>query len=149
MNPFSLNLTIRWADLDPNGHVRHSVYYDLGAQIRIAALESAGFGLKWMARNLIGPVIFREQATFLRELSSTDEIGIDVQLAGLSDDGRKWRFVHHIRSGDQLCAVLDLDGAWLDLKNRKITVPPDELRRAFERLPRAETFEVIPGSRSS
>jgi acyl-CoA thioester hydrolase len=60
--------TLRWADLDPNGHVRHSVYYDWGAVARIAYLEKQGVGLDWMVRNGIGPVLFREEARFSREI---------------------------------------------------------------------------------
>ena len=30
---------LRWSDLDPNGHVRHSVYYDWAATVRLAYLE--------------------------------------------------------------------------------------------------------------
>src|SRR5690606_15544179 len=102
-----LQLAVRWADLDVNGHVRHSVYYDFGAQARIVALEAVGLGLRWMAANQIGPVLFREQASFRREVRMGDELTIDTQLAGLSADSRKWRIAHHIRRGEELCASLD------------------------------------------
>lgn len=144
MEPFMQKITVRWADLDPNGHVRHSVYYDYGAQARVALLEKSGLGLQWMGKNMIGPVLFREQARFLRELHMSEEITIDFLVAGLSEDGRKWRIAHNIRRDDELCAVLDMDGAWLDLKARRIAVPPDELRLAFVQLPRTEDFAVIP-----
>ncbi len=145
---FEQKVTVRWADLDPNGHVRHSIYYDYGAQARVAFLEAKGLGLRWMSENLIGPVLFREQAHFIRELHMSDEIVIDFQLGGISDDGRKWRIVHSIRRGDELCAVLDMDGAWLDLRARKINVPPNELAHVFDNLPRTEDFAVIPSSKS-
>lgn len=148
METFTQKITVRWADLDPNGHVRHSVYYDYGAQARVALLEKRGLGLSWMAKHMIGPVLFREQAKFLRELHMSEEITIDVQMGGLSDDGRKWRIVHEIRRGDELCAVLDMDGAWLDLRARKIVVPPDALSHAFEDLPRTENFEVLRSSKN-
>ena len=35
MASFSKQLSFRWSDLDPNFHVRHSTYYDFGAQHRI------------------------------------------------------------------------------------------------------------------
>jgi acyl-CoA thioester hydrolase len=147
MEPFTQKITVRWADLDPNGHVRHSVYYDYGAQARIALLEQRGLGLKWMASNMIGPVLFREQAKFLRELHMSEEITIDFQIAGESEDGRKWRVVHNIYRGEELCAVLDMDGAWLDLRARKIAMPPEALRFAFHDLPRTENFEILQSSR--
>ena len=146
MEPFTQTITVRWADLDPNGHVRHSVYYDYGAQARVALLERSGLGMRWMAKHLIGPVLFREQAKFLRELHMADEISVDFQVGGLSEDGRKWRIVHEIRRGEEVCAVLDMDGAWLDLRARRIVVPPEELRVAFEKLPRTADYAVLPSS---
>ena len=45
MTSFSKHLTFRWADLDPNFHVRHSVYYDCAAQHRMEILDSLGLNL--------------------------------------------------------------------------------------------------------
>lgn len=143
MEPFEQNLQVRWSDLDPNGHVRHSVYYDYGAQARIAYLQEHGFSIEWMKSNGIGPVLFREEAKFYRELRSGDELIIDVKLSGLSDDHRKWSMQHRILRGDKLCATLDLDGAWLNLKTRRIAPPPEELAEQFEALERSEDFRVI------
>lgn len=142
--PFTIPIGVRWADLDPNGHVRHSVYYDWGAMARLAFLEQQGVGVGWMSRNGIGPVLFREEAKFLREIRFGDELQIDVQLAAASADGRKWRMRHRVLRGAELTATLELDGAWLDLRARKIVVPPPEMVRAFEPLGRTEDFGVLP-----
>jgi acyl-CoA thioester hydrolase len=146
--PFTKPIELRWADLDPNGHVRHSVYYDWGAMCRVAYLERQGVGLAWMARNGIGPVLFREEARFLRELRFGDELRIDVQLAAASPDGRKWRMRHRVFRGEELTATIEMDGAWLDLRARKIVVPPPEMVRAFEQLGRTEDFVVLPSSQA-
>jgi acyl-CoA thioester hydrolase len=143
MEAFTQDLSIRWADLDPNGHVRHSVYYDFGTQARINHLDRAGFGIAWMTRHGIGPVLFREEAHFFRELHLGDALLIDVRLSGLSEDRRKWSMRHQITRGEKLCATLDLDGAWLDLKQRRLTRPPGELLEKFEALPRTEDFRMI------
>jgi acyl-CoA thioester hydrolase len=145
--PFSQPLTVRWADLDPNGHVRHSVYYDWGAAARITYLDGKGVGLHWMAKNAIGPVLFREEARFLRELRFGDQVAIDLQLAGASPDGRKWRIRHRILRGADLAATLEVDGAWLDLRARKIIVPPEEVVRAFADTSRADDFAELPSGK--
>src|SRR3954463_10080800 len=142
--PFALTLQLRWADLDPNGHVRHSVYYDWGAMVRVSYLERQEVGLPWMTRNAIGPVLFREEARFLRELRMGDEVRMDVRLSAASADARKWRMRHQIHRGADLMATLDLDGAWLDLKARKIVVPPPEMVQAFANLARTEDFAALP-----
>jgi acyl-CoA thioester hydrolase len=147
-NAFTLPVGLRWADLDPNGHVRHSVYYDWGAMCRVTLLERRGVGIAWMARNAIGPVLFREEARFLRELRFGDDLQIDLQVAATSADGRKWRMRHRITRGAELTATIEVDGAWIDLRARKIAVPPAELVRAFETVPRTEDFAVLPSSKS-
>ena len=149
MKSFEQHIQVRWSDLDPNGHVRHSVYYDYGAQARIAYLQQQGFSIDWMRNNGIGPVLFREEAKFYRELRSGDELVIDVRLSGLSADHRKWSMHHRILRGDKLCATLDLDGAWLNLKTRRIAPPPKELVEQFEALEQTEDFRVIVSGKGS
>ena len=61
MAPFVKTLSVRWADLDPNFHVRHSVYYDFGAQQRVEILEQSGLSLRIMQEQGFGPIIFREE----------------------------------------------------------------------------------------
>ncbi|HLU62280.1 MAG TPA: thioesterase family protein [Gammaproteobacteria bacterium] len=147
MAAFEQKITVRWADLDPNGHVRHSAYYDYGAQARVALLEARGLGIGWMTKQMIGPVLFREEARFLRELRMSDVISINVMLGGRSEDNRKWRIVHEIRRGEELCAVVEVEGAWMDLRARKITVPPEELAHAFDDAPKTEDFQLITSGR--
>jgi acyl-CoA thioester hydrolase len=134
---------LRWADLDPNGHVRHSVYYDWGAIARIAYLQGQGVGLDWMVRHGVGPVLFREEAKFLREVRLTDEVKVELLLAASSVEGRKWRMFHRFFRGAELAATLEVDGAWLDLKARKVVAPPDEMGRAFAALGRTADFSVL------
>ena len=140
---FEQTIMVRWADLDPNGHVRHSVYYDYGAQVRINYLHQQGCSLGWMFRNRIGPVLFREEAKFYREVNSGDELVIDMRLTGLSADYRKWSIRHQICREGKLCASLDLDGAWLDLRARTIMVPPQEIMVQSDNLERTDDFKVI------
>ena len=82
--------------------------------------------LPFNIRNAIGPVLFREEARFLRELRFGDQLSIDLRLAAATPEGRKWRMRHQILRGTELAATLELDGAWLDLRARKSAVPPPE-----------------------
>jgi acyl-CoA thioester hydrolase len=145
--PYRQAIGLRWADLDPNGHVRHSVYYDWGAMARVSYLERKGVGLAWMAANRIGPVLFREEARFLRELRLGDELEIDLQIAGASADGRKWKMRHQILRGAEVAAIIEVDGAWLDLRARKIVVPPEDIARAFADVTRTDDFTLLPSGK--
>jgi len=144
---FSVPIEVRWSDLDPNGHVRHSVYYDWGAMVRLTYLERHGVGVAWMGRNAIGPVLFREEARFMRELRFGDQLRMDLRLSAASPDGRKWQMRHRLFRGGELAATLEIDGAWLDLRARKVAVPPAEMGQAFERVSRTEDFQVLTSQR--
>lgn len=147
MEIFTEKVSVRWADLDPNGHVRHSAYFDYGAAARVAYLQKHGFGIEWMMKNGIGPVLFREEVKYLRELHMSEEITINVMISGLSEDHRKWKMRHEIRRGNELCAIIDMDGAWMDTRLRKIVPAPADLAEIFEGQPHTDDFVVIPSGK--
>ena len=67
-------MEIRWADLDPNFHMRHSNYYDLGAQMRISVFSALGVTPEAMRKYHIGPILLREECVFRREILMGDEV---------------------------------------------------------------------------
>lgn len=137
---------VRWADADANQHMRHSAYADYAADVRMVLFERHGFPLERWAQMGIGPILFREETRYLRELVVGDTLRIDVKLGGLSADGRKWMLKHVFyreRDGvSEPCATLTAEGAWLDMVARKIvTAPPDLLDAVQEHFPRADDFQ--------
>ena len=80
MNEFRRPAQVRWSDLDPNFHVRHSVYYDWGAFCRIEFLNQHGLTNKVMQDLGFGPILFREECVFRKEIRSGDEIFINLQI---------------------------------------------------------------------
>lgn len=145
MSTFSKKLSFRWADLDPNFHLRHSVYYDLGSQFRIELLEAAGLTMKTMKKEGFGPILFREECIFKREILLADEITITAKILKIKADGSRWTILHEfIKVDGTLCAQLTLDGAWMDVINRRLANPTPKI--AFEVLsqfPKAEGFEEL------
>ena len=126
----------RWADMDPNGHMRHSAYADYAADQRVVVLANWGYGVARFAELRLGPILFREETKFLKEVHIGEEIRVDGQLAAVSADGSRWSIVHTIYKADgRVAATVTVDGAWLDLDRRKLTVPPAELVAAFSTLP--------------
>lgn len=141
MNQFRLPVEVRWSDLDPNVHLRHSVYYDYGAFCRIQFLASQHITAQFMHQHHFGPVIFREECVFKKEIRLSDRVVIDLQLAKSRKDCSRWTMQHQIFKNDEiLAAVITLEGAWMDIVQRKLVVPPAELQRCFENGPKAEGF---------
>lgn len=132
---------LRWADIDANFHLRHSVYYDLCAQQRMEALTQVGVTMLLMKEAHFGPVLFREECTFRREIGLHDEVYIDLALRSLSKDHIRFSFAHTFSKADgTYCATLIVDGAWIDTRLRKLTTPPELAANALDQLPRAADF---------
>jgi acyl-CoA thioester hydrolase len=144
MDAYVRPIEIRWADLDPNFHLRHSVYYDYGAYSRISFLEERGLNAGFMAKNQFGPILFREECVFRKEIRLGDTITIDLQLLKAREDQSRWAIQHKIVKNDGvLAAIITVEGAWIDVFQRKLTVPPETVRHVFENMPRAAEFQWI------
>ena len=141
MNDYRKTVEIRWSDLDPNFHLRHSVYYDWGAFVRMSFLTEYGLGPAIMLQNNIGPVILREEAIFKREIRFEDKVEVSLCLAKSTKDAGRWTMVHEIwKNKDTLSALLTIDGAWLDTQKRKLAIPPPLFFGKFDMIPKTENF---------
>ena len=128
MVTFTKEISIRWADLDPNFHVRHSVYYDFGAQQRIELLEQLGLTMKVMHENHLGPILFKEECVFRKELRLNQRIFITTKISKINTDASRWTIVHELKNdNEELCAVISVDGAWMDTKLRKLAKPTPKI----------------------
>lgn len=145
LKPFETSFEVRWSDLDSNVHVRHSVYADYCATTRLRCLAANGFAMKDFLLHHVGPVLFKETLTYLKEIPPDVTVRVTMKNAGESADGRKWKIRHELfRSSDNArSAIVEVEGAWMDTKLRKISPPPRELREAFESVERTEDFTVL------
>src|SRR5579862_1300117 len=97
---YAKTIEVRWADLDPNGHVRHSAYADYGAQARIGFLAEHGFGLGQFQKLRLGPILFREDLKYFKEIRANERINVTVEVSGLSPNRKHWRIRHRVLRGD-------------------------------------------------
>jgi acyl-CoA thioester hydrolase len=144
MQKYSQTIQIRWADIDANRHLRHSVYYDYGAAMRMNVLSERGLTTKKLEEFMLGPILFREEAIFRREVLLEDQISLNVELVKVTEDYGRWSLRHHFTKGDgALAAILNIDGAWMDLSKRKLAVPNEFIRNIFQDFPKSEDFQLI------
>ncbi len=143
MNEYSKSVELRWGDLDSNNHVTHSKYYELGAHTRMSYFMEQGFTLEIMNAMNIGPILFREECVFRRELNVGEIVTITLQLSKARKDGSRWSAFHEILKTDgTVAAIINADLAWMDLAERKLTIP--ELAAAFiAAMPRTADFSWI------
>jgi acyl-CoA thioester hydrolase len=142
MSNYSMPVQIRWADIDQNRHLRHSVYYDYGAMMRMHVLQSNGLTTQKLEELKVGPILFREEAIFKREIKLEDHITITVELLKSTENYARWSLRHHfLKADNSLAAIVTIDGAWMDLEKRKLTVPDDFVRQVFAQFPKSPEFE--------
>ena len=144
MDKFELPIQIRWADIDSNFHLRHSVYYDWAAMCRLDYLKERGLSADLMQKLHFGPVIFREESVFRKEINYNDKVSINLSLLKSRRDYSRWTIVHEIKkNSDTLCALVTIDGAWLHTIDRKLFIPPAEVTHVFRQIPTDENFQWL------
>ena len=141
---FKISFPTRWADFDPNNHMRHSAYNDYAAESRVRLFNAHGLSLSAFNKMNIGPVLFKEETNFLKEISLSDDIVVEVFLQGSSEKGERFKFHHRIYRGDgKLAAEINIYAAWMDLSKRKLTTPPDLILKVLDKLTKTDDYEII------
>lgn len=144
MMNYNKPVEVRWSDLDPNFHVRHSVYYDFGALVRMSFFTEFGLSTDVLMQHQLGPILFREECLFKREIHFKDILSINLVLKQCSTTYSRWTMQHElIKNGNIVSAVITVDGAWIDTAKRKLTVPPDFVIPTMDKIPRATDFKII------
>ena len=144
METFIFPVQVRWSDIDPNFHLRHSVYYDWGAFCRIEFLKEFDLTAEVMQRLHFGPILFREECVFKREIRDGDKITIDLTLLKARKDYSRWSIRHSIvKNEDIISAIVTVDGAWINTRERKLAMPPPEAEKVFSEMPVDENFQWL------
>jgi acyl-CoA thioester hydrolase len=148
MDPYTGTYTIRWSDLDANGHAHYSAFIDAAADLRYRFFDERGFSPAAFLKLGIGAVYTSLSARFLREVLVGESLSITYSLAGMSPSGTRWK-IHHdlLKSNGKKAVLLDLEGVVLDLVARKPVMPSPELLAVFNQIPRLPTFEPMPEAR--
>lgn len=143
---YTKKVEVRWSDLDPNFHLRHSVYYDWGAYVRMSFMTENGITPSLLQQYHIGPIIFREECVFKREIGFNDNVELSLHLCKSTRDMSRWTMKHEVwKNKETLSAIIQVDGAWLDTHKRKLAVPPDAFIEIFNTIPKSDDFIWIDG----
>lgn len=144
---FSCDFNVGWEHLDSNGHMANTAYLDLAVNVRMRFFQASGFALQEFARLRFGPVVRRDEIEYFREFRLLDPIKGTLALAGLSDDCSHFRLRNEFfRADGRLAARVTTAGGWLDLEQRKLTVPPEGIVKAYASLARTDDFTVLSSS---
>ena len=132
-----------WAQVDANQHMRHSAYADFAAQARVDLLEKMGLSAAVMIQKGKGPVLLREELKYLREINLNEYIKVTCELSKVTKDGSRWTIRHDIFRQDGVkAAEITVDGAWIDIKLRKLTVLEEDILKLFMEIPKSKAFSI-------
>lgn len=135
---------VLWSQIDANRHLRHSAYADFCAQARSNMLNKMGLSLDDFAKQKIGPILFREELIYFREVKLDEFIKVDVQLTKLNKINGRFSFQHILYKENQVkAAEVNVDGAWLNLVDRKLTDIPSDWYEILEKIPKSENYAEI------
>ncbi|HEX4957951.1 MAG TPA: acyl-CoA thioesterase [Lacibacter sp.] len=141
MATYSKTFELRWSDVDANMHVMHSTYYELGAHCRMSFFFEHGITTELLKKELLGPILFREECIFRRELNAGEKVTVDFLLTKARRDGSRFSVMHEVKKADgTVAAIMHADLAWMDLIKRKLTVPPAIAATMIEQAPKSELF---------
>lgn len=141
---FAFPYQVSWHDLDSNNHMRNSRYQDYASQTRLRYLSERGFTPAHFETHGIGPVVLEEKIQYRRELRFLEPFRVEIALGGMNASGSKFILVNRIlREDGGLSANVTALGAWLDLRERRICMPPPALMDAMSSLPRTEDYRGL------
>lgn len=144
---FTRSFHVRWGDIDFNGHMKNTAYLDISVDVRMMFFAENGFAAREFEELKFGPVVLRDEVSYFRELKLLERMSVDLALAGLSEDGSRFRIRNQFfRPDSQLAAVVTTLGGWLNLQTRKLSRPPERLEVVLARLGRTEDYEDLPSS---
>lgn len=141
---FIHTLQAGWGDMDYNGHMRNTAYLDCSASVRMIYFQQNGFPMSEFARLRLGPVVLKDEIEYFREIRLLEEFQVWFELAGFSEDGRKCRVRNtFIRPDGKISARVTSFVGWMDLAERKLIVPPENLYAAMVKLGKTEDYQTL------
>ena len=142
-NVFRKSFEVRWDDVDLNGHLRSTRYLEYASTTRHGYLMTAGWGAPALLKSGITAVLLAEEVRYLREVFLAQNVEVTCTIVGLSPDASRWRIRQVVlRENGTEAAVIHSEGAWMDVRTRKITTPPPGLREFLEST-RSDDYELI------
>lgn len=146
---FQVTFATKWADFDPNRHMRHTAYNDYAAEVRVRYFAKHNFTINKFTEFNLGPILFTEETSFRKEIHLGENITVNLKIQGLSENNERWKIIHEVfNEAGKLSAIIKVYGAWIDLTKRKLTIPPKEAQHLFDKAEKSEDFEEIKLTKS-
>ncbi|MFQ5635693.1 MAG: acyl-CoA thioesterase [Gammaproteobacteria bacterium] len=119
--PYLQRFRVLYSDLDTNGHVANTSYLRYSLDTRVGYLLANGLTAEMMRESGFGPVVFREELTYRKELFAAEDIEVRYWVRSLNADGIRFDLCTAIHRQDgELAARVDIQGGWMNLARRRL-----------------------------
>ena len=141
---FQITFKTRWSDFDANRHLRHTAYNDYAAETRVRYFKKLGYSINDFAKDNLGPILFKEETSFYKEVHMGEDITIDLRVKAVSSKTERWKLEHQFfNEQGKLAAKIMVYGAWIDLEKRKLAIPTKKFQNLFSSLIKTNDYEDI------
>ena len=114
---------VRFYELDPNGHLNHSVYVQLFETGRIELLEEAGIPLQVLEEQGYRFLVSRIETSFLRPVGAGAELVVETEVAEIRRASSIWR--QRLLVGDEPVATQTVRVGITDGRERPVRFPEE------------------------
>ena len=131
LRKFECRIKVRWNEMDSNGHVNNMYYQSYFDQARIEVFEKVGLDMEEMRERGIGPVIYKTELDYKKELKHPDTAIITSSIEVFKKTrGIIHQIIHSGRSGEEVC-VARFHGMFMNLKRMRPQVFPEQILLAL------------------
>ena len=116
--------------LDTFGHVNNAQYLVLYEEARWDLIENNGFGINRIKAEAAGPVLLEATVKFKRELKNREWIRIQ-SFAGEMNGKLMVINQQMVKPDGKIASEASFTVGFMDLKERKLIVPPDDWLKIF------------------
>ena len=142
---YARQFLVGWRMMDFNGHLANTAYLDLAADVRVAFFAEHGFSPAEFRRIALGPVVRKDEVEYFREINLHETVTVTYAALAMSPDAARFKLENEIfNAAGERAAVVRSTGGWLDLRARKLVLPPPPLADAMRLVPRAPGFVDLP-----
>ena len=146
---FEKMMQVGWGDTDHNAHMGNTAYLNKSVDVRMMYFQEHGLPMSEFLKLKIGPVVFRDEVDYFKEFHLLDDVKINLEIAGLSEDGSRFKVRNSFFKNDQLAARVTSSLGWLDLNLRKLVCPPEKIFLVLNEISKSEDFVVLPNGKSN
>ena len=114
-------MTVRFADLDPWGHVNHARYLSYFESARVELLEEIGYGIMAMGAGGRQIVLVEASVRYFLACGLHDVLDISTCVTAMGRATSHWR--QEASRGEDLAATLEIRAAFTDLDGRPARPP--------------------------